>query len=85
MVTWEPVPNAENFPGCLGCGHLRRGRRAHCAPYPDGIPLAIASGQVDHMVPRPGQIGEKVFEPIDVEVWQATGERRPASQPARTR
>jgi hypothetical protein len=37
------------------------------------------------MVPRPGQIGEKVFEPIDVEVWQATGERRPASQPARTR
>jgi hypothetical protein len=38
------------------------------------------------MVPRPGQAGETVFEPMDVEWWRRTGERRPvvAGAPART-
>ena len=29
------------------------------------------------MMPRPGQVGETVFEPMDVEHWRLTGERRP--------
>jgi hypothetical protein len=34
-----------------------------CAAYPDRIPLAIASGEVDHLVVRPGQVGDTVFAP----------------------
>jgi hypothetical protein len=33
-----------------------------CAAFPDRIPLAIFSGEVDHLVVRPGQIGDTVFE-----------------------
>lgn len=47
--------------------------------YPDGIPFPIASGQVDHLVPRPGQVGDTVFTPLDVEVFRATGQRVPMS------
>jgi len=43
------------------------------------IPLPIFAGDIDHMLPRPGQIGDDVFESIDLDVWRATGERRPAS------
>jgi hypothetical protein len=63
---------------------LRRGGRAHCAAYPDGIPFAIASGQVDHLVPRPGQVGDIVFAELDFDHFRRTGERIPlrSAEPA---
>ena len=45
-----------------------------CIAYPDRIPIMIASGEVDHLVVRPGQVGETVFEPLPV--------REPAEQPS---
>jgi hypothetical protein len=30
--------------------------------FPDRIPLAIFAGEVDHLVVRPGQVGDTVFE-----------------------
>jgi hypothetical protein len=48
----------------------------------------ILSGEADHMVPRPGQVGETVFEPLDFEWWVKTRERRPlveAPEPADVR
>jgi hypothetical protein len=47
--------------------------------YPKGIPLPIISGEVDHMVLRPGQVGDIVFEPMDVEVWRRTRQRVPVA------
>jgi hypothetical protein len=82
-MNWEPSERADEFDGCRFCLHYRG--RATCAAYPDRIPLPIFAGDVDHMVPRPGQVGDAVFEPIDEDLWRATGERRPASQPARAR
>ncbi|MDP8922742.1 MAG: hypothetical protein M3O34_07680 [Chloroflexota bacterium] len=73
-MNWEPSDRYHEWEGCIGCVHYRH---AHCVAYPTRIPLIILDGQVDHMVPRPGQVGETVFEPIDVEHWRLTGERRP--------
>ena len=33
-----------------------------CVAYPNGIPLPIASGEIDHLILRPGQEGEILFE-----------------------
>jgi hypothetical protein len=49
-----------------------------CEAYPERIPIQIASGEVDHLVIRPGQVGEIVFAPIDMETWRRTGRRVPA-------
>jgi hypothetical protein len=35
-----------------------------CVAFPDRIPIVIASGEVDHLVVRPGQIGDTVFAPL---------------------
>lgn len=75
-MNWDKSPGFEEWPGCLGCAHLRRGRRAHCPAYPNGMPFPIVSGQVDHLVPRPGQVGDTVYEPLDLQWWRKTGERR---------
>ncbi len=32
-----------------------------CPAYPERIPLLILDGQVDHLVVRPGQVGDTVF------------------------
>jgi hypothetical protein len=40
--------------------------------------LLIFSGEVDHVVPRPGQVDGILFEPMDIEHWVRTGERIPA-------
>jgi len=45
-----------------------------CAAYPLRIPIVIASGEMDHLVVRPGQVGDTVFEPRPV--------REPAAQPS---
>ena len=73
---WDPSPNLDDYVGCLGCAHRRLGKRLHCAAYPEGIPFAIISGQVDHLVPRPGQVGDTVFEALDLQWWLKTKERR---------
>ena len=72
-MDWEPSPRFDEWQGCRGCALYRR---ACCVAYPNGIPLMILSGEVDHMVPRPGQAGDTVFEPMDWEVFLTTGERR---------
>ena len=64
-----------SWPGCRYCVHWRAGR---CAAYPERIPLVILSGEIDHLVPRPGQIGTTTFEMIDLDLWERTGERAPA-------
>jgi len=74
MPNWEPSDRFKEWEGCLGCAHWQG---SHCIAYPMYIPLPLISGQVDHMVPRPGQVGDVVFEPMDVEHWRLTGERRP--------
>jgi hypothetical protein len=47
--------------GYLKCVHVRRDDT--CIAYPRQIPIPIASGEVDHLVVRPGQVGDTVFEP----------------------
>lgn len=84
-MNWERSDGFEEWPGCFGCAHLRRGGRAHCVAFPDGIPFAIASGEIDHLVPRPGQVGTTVFEPLDLQHLLKTKERRvlkPTAVPA---
>jgi hypothetical protein len=78
-MNWEPSGRFDEWQGCLGCIHYRRGR---CAAYPGGIPLPIASGEVDHMVERPGQVGDLIFEPMDFDHFVQTGERIPQKAPA---
>jgi len=75
MADWERSEHFDEWPGCRGCVYYDRAR---CVAYPDRIPLIILSGEVDHFVPRPGQVGETVFTPLDLEVWHATRERVPA-------
>ena len=74
-MNWEPSAHFEQWEGCRLCVHWRGGR---CVAYPEGIPLPIIAGQVDHLVKRPGQVNATIFEPIDLETWQRTGERVPA-------
>jgi hypothetical protein len=78
-MNWEPSAKFDEWQGCLGCGHYRYSR---CAAYPNGIPIQIISGEVDHMVSRPGQVGAIVFEPMDVEVWRRTRQRVPVAKHA---
>jgi hypothetical protein len=76
MADWERSSGFKDWPGCLGCAYRHWQGKRFCPAYPNGIPFPIASGQVDHLVPRPGQVGEIVYEPLDWEWWRKTGERR---------
>ena len=78
-MNWERSPWADDWPGCYECANYAKGR---CTAFPERIPFAIFSGQVDHLVPRPGQVGVTVFEQMDVEHWLATGERVPLRRDA---
>ena len=71
----------DDYPGCLGCGHYRA---AKCIAFPKRIPLPILDGQMHHLVPRPGQVGDTVFTPLDLEVWQKTRKRVPMRTPETT-
>ena len=77
MADWERSEGFERWYECRNCGHFRGNR---CVAYPNGIPFLIAAGQVDHFVPRPGQVGDTVFTPFDLEVFKATGQRGPAPE-----
>src|SRR3712207_3768602 len=62
MADWErSIPRTERWGGCRQCLHFRPDTT--CAAYPHRIPIAIASGEVDHLVVRPGQVGDIVFAP----------------------
>jgi hypothetical protein len=76
-VTWEPSARADEFGGCRFCVHYERGGR--CVAFPRRIPLPIFASDIDHMVPRPGQVGDTVFEPLDLQWYVKTGQRRPLS------
>jgi hypothetical protein len=78
-MNWERSPDYEQWPGCRYCAHWRAGA---CDAFPKRIPLIILSGQVDHLVPRPGQVGQTTFEAVDLDLWENTGERAPARRPA---
>lgn len=81
-MSWEPSPQADAFGGCRLCLHYQGGGR--CTAYPTRIQLPIFAGDIDHMVVRPGQVGDDLFEPIDFKAWQATGQRRPAADQTAT-
>jgi hypothetical protein len=82
-MNWEPSERFAEWPGCRACAHYAGGR---CIAFPDHIPFDIVCGAVDHLVPRPGQVGDIVFEPLDPDVLRRTGKRVPlratAEQPA---
>ena len=62
MADWiRSIPRDQRWGGCRRCIHFRRD--GTCAAYPAQIPIPIASGEVDHLVVRPGQVGDTVFAP----------------------
>ena len=74
MADWVRfIPEDEDWGGCRLCVHDRRD--GTCVAFPEQIPIVIASGDVDHLVVRPGQVGDTVFEP-------RPDRRRPAAVPA---
>jgi hypothetical protein len=79
---WEPSENFDDWGGCRLCVHWRAGK---CAAYPHHIPFPLIAGQVDHLVKRPGQVGDTIYEEIDFEEWHRTGRRVPAKAPAQPR
>jgi hypothetical protein len=81
MADWERSERFEEWPSCRGCVHYDRAR---CIAYPHRIPLIILSGEVDHYMPRPGQVGDTVFEPLDLQHWLKTKERRPLAEADQT-
>lgn len=61
MPNWErTVPRGQSWGSCADCVHL--GPQMTCPAFPDRIPLAIVSGEVDHLAVRPWQVGTTVFE-----------------------
>lgn len=53
----------EPYVGCLNCRHLDWRGMTRCVAYPDGIPLPILSGDIEHDRPLPGDHGIQ-FEPL---------------------
>jgi hypothetical protein len=67
MADWKrSIPRDQRWGGCLRCIHDRRD--GTCVAFPNQIPIVIASGEVDHLVIRPGQVGDTLFEPRVVPV-----------------
>ncbi len=60
---WEhTIPRDQSWGACHLCQHFRPDMT--CTAYPDRIPIMIASGDFDHLVVRPGQVGDAVFEVV---------------------
>jgi hypothetical protein len=48
------------FLGCAFCKHFQQDLT--CKAFPDGIPLEIVGGTLEHLKVLPGQKGKVVFE-----------------------
>jgi hypothetical protein len=75
---WEPSARDGEFLGCNMCVHLHDDWET-CDAYPDGLPIEIASGEIDHMVERPGQVLGVLFEPVHREDRAPRSPRRPSA------
>jgi hypothetical protein len=60
VTSERSIPRDQSWGGCRLCRHFQP--PFTCAAFPNGIPMAIASGDVDHLVPRPGQVDDILFE-----------------------
>ena len=78
------IDRAVALPSCADCMHLGPG--LSCAAFPDGIPLPILAGDLDHREPIPGDHGiqfewrdeeEDADEPVAIPS-SAGPERRPS-------
>ncbi|MGH2587010.1 MAG: hypothetical protein ACRDJE_19015 [Dehalococcoidia bacterium] len=73
MADWKrSIPRSELWGGCGACVHFRKDTT--CLAFPRRIPIQIASGEIDHLVVRPGQAGTTIFESKPV--------REPVPQPS---
>ena len=52
----------KEYTGCLGCEHQHI--EGTCDAFPEGIPLSIVSGDVQHTKPLKRQKNKIIFEPI---------------------
>jgi hypothetical protein len=52
---FEGTPDEVYFPLCNRCIHRKDGLT--CEAYPEGIPIEIVSGELDHHKPLPGDHG----------------------------
>ena len=78
---WKLSARDEEFLGCNVCVHLHDDWET-CDAYPDGLPIEIASGEMDHMVERPGQVSGILFEPVQRMVHAPRSpRRRPTPRP----
>jgi hypothetical protein len=65
VADWNhTIPKDQDWGGCRKCVHFRKDFT--CPAFPERIPIQIASGEIDHLVVRPGQVGDTVFEPRPV-------------------
>ncbi len=53
---------------CLFCRHFNL-ETATCPAFPEGIPVEILSGEVQHLNPLAGQRGQWVFEALSTEAF----------------
>lgn len=53
---------------CIKCKYLIKGidnKTNHsCSAFPNGIPIEILNGSVDHTKPLPGQDNNIIYEPV---------------------
>ena len=61
-ANWIRSHQYDSWRGCLYCKNNNWQRDNFCAAYPNDPPFEILSGLVDHLVVRPGQIGDTVYE-----------------------
>ena len=63
--TREVMATPMSPPICYGCNHFNENPEGlACAAFPDGIPVEIITGQLDHREPYPGDHGIQ-FEPTE--------------------
>jgi len=78
MADWErSISQSALWDGCGACAHFRPDMT--CVAFPRRIPIQIMSGEVDHLVVRPGQVGDFVFEPRETPVAAETASVRPGT------
>ncbi len=79
MDGWiRSIPREQSWGGCRRCVHDRRD--GTCVAYPHQIPIVIGSGEVDHLVVRPGQVGDIIFKPRPTRVFADDPTATPATR-----